>query len=143
MIEDKVSVYNHEKRTDDELLAEDSDSICNYAVNGALFYGKHLSKNTSYKKIIATRVSENEKGIEFHLSLSIKDKTIKSYQKLRLYTFSEDNIDEYYIKELLNESTDQEKETKETLECLIAYSIIRFFKRISSVLINFMETSFH
>lgn len=41
VIEDKSSISMHEKRTEEEILAEDITSICDYAVNGALFYGKH------------------------------------------------------------------------------------------------------
>ena len=40
---------------------ENPVSIINYAVNGALFYGKHLASNTGYKKVIAIGVSGNEK----------------------------------------------------------------------------------
>lgn len=48
VIEDKNSFSMYEKRTDDGIIAEDVLSICDYAVSGALFYGKHLIKNTSY-----------------------------------------------------------------------------------------------
>lgn len=61
VIENKVSVSNHELRTEDDLISEETEAIRNYAVNGALFYGKHLARNTSYKKIIAIGVSGNEK----------------------------------------------------------------------------------
>lgn len=60
VIEDKSSITQHGRRTEDDLLAEDINSISNYALNGALFYGKHLSKYTSYKKVLAIGVSGNE-----------------------------------------------------------------------------------
>src|SRR5690554_5490663 len=57
VIENKASVSDHEIRDDNLVLREDADSLVNYAVNGALFYGLHLSKNTSFKKIIAIGIS--------------------------------------------------------------------------------------
>ena len=117
VIEDKSSVSFHENRTRDDLLAEDSESICNYAVNGALFYGKHLSMNTSYKKIIAIGVSGNEK--RHRISPLFIDER-QNYKELPetegFILFNEDNIDEYYIKEILQENTEEEKETKEILK---------------------------
>ena len=53
VIEDKADTVKHLKVNEKEIIDEDITSICDYAANGALFYGKHLSKNTSYKKIIA------------------------------------------------------------------------------------------
>lgn len=62
VIEDKASINDHINRDKNDLIAEDQNSIINYAVNGALFYGKHLSQNTTFKKIIAIGVSGNEKN---------------------------------------------------------------------------------
>ena len=53
VIEDKASLNKHVNRNNNGLIAEDIKSITDYAVNGALFYGKHLAKNTTYNKIIA------------------------------------------------------------------------------------------
>lgn len=117
VIEDKSSVSLHERRTEDNLLAEDFQSISDYAVNGALFYGKHLSKNTSFKKIIAMGVSGNEKR---HRISPIFIDERQHYKELPetegFILFNEDNIDEYYIKEILQEDTVEEKETKEILK---------------------------
>lgn len=114
VIEDKASVSYHEQRDEDDLIAEDIDSICNYAVNGALFYGKHLSENTSYNKIIAIGVSGNEKR---HRISPIYIDERGRYKELPetegFILFNQDNIDEYYVKEILNEDTADEKETKE------------------------------
>ena len=44
------------------MISEDVKSVTDYAVNGVLFYGKHLAKHTTYKKIIAIGVSGNEKN---------------------------------------------------------------------------------
>ncbi len=117
VIENKASVSNHENRTKDDLLAEDSVSICNFAVNGALFYGKHLAKNTSYKKIIAIGVSGNYKKHRI-TPLFINERG--DYEELpeieTFISFSKDNIDEYYVREVLKENTNFEKETQEILK---------------------------
>ena len=117
VIEDKADTVKHLKVNEKEIIAEDITSICDYAANGALFYGKHLSKNTSYKKIIALGISGNEK-INKITPVYINDRG--DYTVLddieTLISFSEENIDEYYVKEILKESTDVEKETVEILK---------------------------
>ena len=117
VIEDKADTVKHLKVNEKEIISEDVTSVCDYAVNGALFYGKHLSKNTSYKKIIALGISGNEK-INKITPVYINDRG--DYTVLddieTLISFSEENIDEYYVKEILKESTDVEKETAEILK---------------------------
>lgn len=117
VIEDKADTVKHLKVNEKEIIAEDITSICDYAANGALFYGKHLSKNTSYKKIIALGISGNEK-INKITPIYINERG--DYTVLddveTLISFSEENIDEYYVKEILKESTDVEKETAEILK---------------------------
>ena len=117
VIEDKADTVKHLKVNEKEIIAEYITSICDYAANGALFYGKHLSKNTSYKKIIALGISGNEK-INKITPIYINERG--DYTVLddveTLISFSEENIDEYYVKEILKESTDVEKETVEILK---------------------------
>ena len=117
VIEDKADTVKHLKVNEKEIISEDVTSVCDYAVNGALFYGKHLSKNTSYKKIIALGISGNEK-INKITPVYINDRG--DYTVLddieTLISFSEENIDEYYVNEILKESTDVEKETAEILK---------------------------
>ena len=48
VIEDKADLSKHIKINDKNLISMDPKDIKNYAVNGAVFYGKHLAKNTSY-----------------------------------------------------------------------------------------------
>jgi len=117
VIENKVSVSNHELRTEDDLISEETTAVCDYAINGALYYGKHLAKNTSYKKILAIGVSGNEKR---HRITPIFVDERQNYKELPetegFILFNEDNIDEYYIKEILKEDTAEQKETKEILK---------------------------
>ena len=80
-------------------------------------YGKLLAKNTSYKKINAFVISENEK--KHKISPLFIDET-EYYRELpeveSFISFNEKNIEEYYIREILKEETSQEKETVEILK---------------------------
>jgi len=117
IIEDKADIANHIQLDDKGLISRDQKDIKNYAVNGALFYGQHLEKYTSYKKIIAFGISGNEK--KHKISPLFIDET-EFYRELpeveSFISFNEDNIEEYYIREILNEDTDEEKETAEILK---------------------------
>lgn len=117
VIEDKADLSKHVNRTDTDLIAQDVKSIKDYAVNGAYFYGMHLIEQTNYTKVIAIGVSGNEKRHKI-TPIFINDR--KDYIELpdieTFISFSEENIDEYYTKEILNETTDVEKETSEILK---------------------------
>ncbi len=117
VIEDKASLDKHIKYTDTELIAEDTKSNTDYAVNGAVFYGKHLSDKVTYKKIIAIGISGTEKK---HRITPVFINERGDYTQLpdveTLISFSSTNIDEYYTKEILQEDTNIEKETAEILK---------------------------
>ena len=107
VIEDKADTVKHLKVNEKEIIAEDITSICDYAANGALFYGKHLSKNTSYKKIIALGISGNEK-INKILPKIIKylknnnkstEYNIERRRKSGIYYFDNEGIAIFYQKE--------------------------------------------
>lgn len=91
--------------------------IKEFAVNGALFYGKHLARNTNYKKVIAFGISGDEK--KHHISPIFIDET-DYYRELAdvesFVSFNEDNIEEYYTREVLQEETDYDKELHEILK---------------------------
>lgn len=115
VIEDKASIEKHIKTVDDIISMQVSD-VMDYAVNGALFYAQHLAKNTSYNKIFAFGVSGDEK--HHKISPIFVDKTSFYRELTDLESFisiNESNIDEFYIKEVLKEETDKEKETSELL----------------------------
>lgn len=117
VIEDKADIKNHIKLDENELISEDEKSTTNYAVNGALFYAKHLAQNTNYKKIIALGISGTEQ-IHKITPLFINERCeYKILDDLETFTnFSESNIEDYYIKYILNELTDTEKSTAEILK---------------------------
>ncbi len=117
VIENKADLTNHKKQCKDGLISLDPKDVKKFAVNGALFYGKHLAKNTSYKKVIAFGISGNEK--RHSISPLFIDET-EYYRELpdveSFILFNKNNISEYYTREILEEDTDQEKELAEILK---------------------------
>ncbi|MDO4427121.1 MAG: N-6 DNA methylase [Moraxella sp.] len=117
VIEDKKEVALHQKYNEQNLICQETDSIKNYAVNGAIHYGIHLSQHTTYKKIIAIGVSGDEK--RHHITpIFINERgEYKELTNIETFiSFNENNIDEYYIKEILKEQTPEEKTTAEILK---------------------------
>lgn len=117
VIENKADIAKHTKFNDKKLISLDSKDVKDFAVNGALFYGQHLAKYTSYKKIIAFGISGDEKK---HIISPIYIDETEYYRELpeveSFISFNTKNIDEYYIREVLEENTDQEKELAEILK---------------------------
>ena len=117
VIEDKADLAKHIKLDDKGNISAETAAITDYAVNGAVFYGKHLAENTSYKKVIVFGVSGDEKK---HKITPVYIDETEFYRELpeveSFISFNEDNIDEYYIREILKENTDYEKETAEILK---------------------------
>ncbi|MFV8805894.1 HsdM family class I SAM-dependent methyltransferase [Aerococcus urinaeequi] len=117
VIENKKDISNHVKRNEKDVITNDTTSIRNFAVNGALFYGKHIAKQTNFKKIIAVGVSGNEKHHEISPIFINERGSFKELSSIETFiSFSPSNIQEYYIKEILEESTDKEKELKYILK---------------------------
>lgn len=117
VIEDKADTANHIKRDDKDLICQNAASVKDFAVNGALHYGIHLARNTSYKKIIAIGVSGNEKRHKISPLFINERGEYKELEDVETFTlFNEKNIDEYYIKNILKEQTDEEKTTAEILK---------------------------
>ncbi|CAK2036855.1 N-6 DNA methylase [Vibrio crassostreae] len=116
VIEDKAELAKHVK-LDKGLISSKVKDVKDYAINGALFYGKHLAKNTTYKKVIAFGISGDEK--KHRISPVYIDET-EYYRELpdveSFIVFNEDNIDEYYVREILKEETDEDKEISEILK---------------------------
>jgi len=117
VIEDKADLSSHIRRDQNGNISVETSAVTDYAVNGAFFYGKHLAATTSYKKIIAFGISGDEKR---HKITPVYLDETEYYRELpeveSFISFSEDNIDEYYIREILKENTDSEKETAEIIK---------------------------
>ncbi len=116
VIEDKPKTDKH-VLLDGSVISLETNAVVDYAMNGALFYAKHLAKNTTYKKIIAIGVSGDKK--KHRISPLYVDDT-DYYRELpdveSFISFNEKNIDEYYTREILKEDTNTEKELAEILK---------------------------
>ena len=117
VIEDKPKLENHVKYDSNKLVSLETKDVVDFAVNGALFYAKHLIQNTTYKKVFAFGVSGNEKNhritplfVDDRLNLFDRLEDVESF-----ISFNEKNIDEYYLCDVLKESSDKEKELEEIL----------------------------
>ncbi len=117
VIEDKASICNHIKHNSDGLIGLETKDVTDYAVNGALFYAKHLVLNTSYKKVFAFGISGNER--KHRITPIFVDDRLNVFDTLEdvesFISFNEKNLDEYYLRDVLNESSDKEKELAELL----------------------------
>lgn len=115
VIEDKPKTDKH-KLLNGTVISLEQSAVVDYAVNGALYYAKHLARNTTYKKVIAIGVSGDKK--KHKISPLYVDDT-EYYRELpdveSFISFNEKNIDEYYTKEVLKEDTNTEKELAEIL----------------------------
>ncbi len=132
VIENKSTLDKHINRDDHDLIAQDTKSVRDYAVNGALFYGLHLAAHTSYTKIFAFGVSGNSKH---HRISPIFINERGDYAELpeveTFIQFAPQNIQEYYTKEVLHEATDVEKTTAEILkEAAILHEDLRNYGSI-------------
>lgn len=117
VIEDKATIDKQEKINEKGILDLEPKSIQDYALNGAYFYAKHILKNTNYKKAIAFGISGDEKRhIIQPIYLDGREYFIRLPQVESFISFNVDNIDEYYIREILKESTEDEKTTREILK---------------------------
>ncbi len=115
VIEDKPKTDKH-VLLDGSVISLDTNAVVDYAMNGALFYAKHLAKNTTYKKIIAIGVSGDKKKHKIS-PIYVDDTDYKELPDVESFiSFNEKNIDEYYTREILKEETNTEKELAEILK---------------------------
>jgi type I restriction-modification system DNA methylase subunit len=117
VIENKADVSKHFRHNEVGLYSLESKDIKEYAVNGALFYGKHLIANTTYKKVLAFGISGDEKKHKITPLYIDETEYCKELPEVESFiSFSEENIEEYYTREILEEKTNKEKELSEILK---------------------------
>lgn len=117
VIEDKASLNNHILKDGKGLISQEVKAVKDYAVNGALFYGLHLAQNTTYHKVLAFGVSGGAKQHRITpLFINERGDWTELPDVETFISFSEGNIEEYYLKEILHEETDVEKTTAEILK---------------------------
>lgn len=117
VIEDKSDIANHVYTNHDVITTNDPKAVSDYALNGALHYARHILERTSYRKCFAFGVSGNEK---LHKITPMFVSERGDYDLLpdveSFISFNEKNIDEYYLKEVLHEDTNEEKTTADILK---------------------------
>lgn len=117
VIEDKADTDKHINLTDQGLIATDTKSVTDYAVNGAYFYAKHIAQNSPFTKVFAVGVSGDEKHHKI-TPLWVDDR--ESYRELpdleSFVYFSPQNIREYFTRYVLEEPTDFERTTEQILK---------------------------
>lgn len=117
IIEDKADTAKQIKLTDAGILDMSAKAVTNYAVNGAYFYAKHIAQNTSFKKVFAVGASGDAKH---HVITPLYVDDREGYKQLddieTFIGFSTDNIQEYYMRYVLEEDTDVEKTTAQILK---------------------------
>lgn len=117
VIEDKADIAKHIQRNAEQLICQEKKSVTDFAVNGALHYGIHLAKNTSYNKVIAIGVSGDDKRHKISPLFINERGEYKELEDVETFTlFNNQNIKEYYTKYILKEQTDEEKTTAEILK---------------------------
>ena len=117
VIEDKADLGQHIKLTDTGIIDVATKAVTDFAVNGAYFYAKHIAQNSNFRKVFAIGVSGDSKHHKI-TPLYVDDR--ESYKRLpdveSFAMFTEQNIQEYYVRNVLEEKTDVEKTTEEILK---------------------------
>lgn len=117
VIEDKADMDKQIKLTDSGIIDTSVKAVTDYAVNGAYFYAKHIAQNTPFKKVFAVGVSGDAKH---HVITPLWVDDREGYKQLpdieSFISFSEQNINEYYTRYVLEEATDVEKTTEQILK---------------------------
>ena len=117
VIEDKAAMDKQIKLTDSGIIDTSVKAVTDYAVNGAYFYAKHIAQTTPFKKVFAVGVAGDAKH---HVITPLWVDDRESYKQLpdieSFISFSEQNINEYYTRYVLEEATDVEKTTEQILK---------------------------
>ncbi|PZT47509.1 SAM-dependent methyltransferase [Helicobacter valdiviensis] len=122
VIENKADVSKHIKRNENNIISQEQKDIENYALNGALWYAKHIIKNqNTYKKVFAIAVSGDSKNHKitplFVDNGALIKEPLEDIETFML--FNEKYIEEYYKREVLKEESSKQK-TKEEIEKIAA-----------------------
>ena len=102
---------------EDGVILQDSKNVNEYAVNGALWYAKHIAKNTCFKKIFAFGCSGVGKKLSITpLFVDDREYCLELPEVETFYNFNAENIENYFVREVLKEETDEELEAKKLLQ---------------------------
>lgn len=116
VVEDKADTSKQAKY-ENGVISLDTASVKDYAVNGVLWYAKHIAQHSPFKKVFAVGVSGDDKH-RLITPLYVDDR--EAYKQLpdleTFVSFSPDNIMEYYVTNVLGVDTRTEKATEELLQ---------------------------
>ena len=116
VIEDKASLDRHVHYDETGVVSQDVKPVTDYAVNGAVFYAKHIAQHSPFHKVFAIGVSGDERH---HRITPVYVDDREGYKILddveSFISFTPSNIREYYERQVLNQQTDVEKTTAEIL----------------------------
>lgn len=117
VIEDKPDIDYHVRFDDNGVIDfANTKSIRDYGVNGAIHYARHITEKSEFKKVFAVAVSGGEKHHRITPYYVDDRGEYKQLEDIESFIwFNEDNIYEYYTRQVLEEATDFEKTTKEIL----------------------------
>ena len=116
VMEDKADRAKLCQYASDGSICQDVKATCDYAVNGALHYAKHISKNTSYKKVFAFG---NAGDIKHHIlqPLYVYEDEYKMLPEVQTFeNFSSQHIDEYYNRIVLEKTPPEDMELADMLK---------------------------
>lgn len=117
VIEDKADLSKHIKLTDTGVVDMDVKAVTDYAINGAVFYAKHIAQHSSFKKVFAIGVSGDGKHHKITPYYVDDRGEYKALPDVESFTsFNATNISEYYTHSVLGERTDVEKTTEQILK---------------------------
>lgn len=118
VIEDKADTHKQSKycEKNNNKLDMNTNSIINYAENGALHYAQHIIKNTNFKKIFAFGCSGDEKHHIIKPIFVDENQYIILNEIENFKNFNEKNIDKFYRETILEEKSTEIIEIEEVLK---------------------------
>ena len=118
VIEDKAEVEKQAKYMNDkkDTLLMDSDSVVNYAENGALHYALHIIQKTSFKKIIAFGCSGTDRERMRIRPIYVSPTGYKIMPMVRDFSnFTSENIERYYDEKIRGNKPIEQVELEEII----------------------------
>lgn len=120
VIEDKASIEKQSKyinETDKDTLLMDTQSVTDYAENGALHYATHIIKNTSFKKVFAFGCSGIEESRINIRPIFVSPSGYQLLPKVKDFSkFGEDAINRYYLETVCGQEPIERVELKTILD---------------------------
>jgi len=114
VVEDKADIDKNVKYNDDGEIDLTRPTIAEYALNGAVHYGKHIINNTStIKEVFAIGASGNSHSNKIRITYLNKDEIKELPELNNLEELHPDNIEEFYKVAVMGELPKEERELRE------------------------------